>query len=313
MSDNTSIAVPLDWSAANLIALYLTRFDREHTRRAYGNDLYQFFDAQHVDLAMSRRITFVDVNAYLTDLERRGYKSSTINRRVAALRGYFDWLHALGVIDANPAHRQLIRKVRAVRREDSAITVLTRTQSSALLQSVAPDLPSSVRDRALITTLLHCVLRRSEAAAMDFEHIRQIGAHHILDLPATKGAAQQFVKMPTSVVQAIAEVKETYGYEAGPIWRSLSNNSLHNRLTPRSIYSIVHTAAERAGILATVGAHTLRHTGCTLAIESGATPQQVQAHARHKNLETTMIYIHQRDRLRNSAADFIDIDIPPAD
>lgn len=312
MSASTSVAAPVDWSSANLVALYLTRFDREHTRRAYGNDLYGFFEAQHVDLAMSQRTTFVEVNAYLSALERRGYKASTINRRVAAIRGYFDWLHALGVIDANPAHRQLIRKVRAARREDSAITVLTKSQSSAMLQAVLPNLPSSVRDRALITTLLHCVLRRSEAAAMDFEHIRQIGSHHILDLPETKGGAQQFVKMPSSVVQAMSEVREAYGYTEGPVWRSLSNNSLHKRLTPRSIYSIVHTTAERAGILSTVGAHTLRHTGCTLAIESGATPQQVQAHARHKNLETTMIYIHQRDRLRNSAADFIEIDIPPA-
>ncbi|MEM6645119.1 MAG: tyrosine-type recombinase/integrase [Bacteroidota bacterium] len=313
MPNITHTAEALDWSAANLIELYLSRFDREHTRRSYGNDLYQFFETQHVDLDRSRRITFVEVNAHLSDLERRGYKASTINRRVAAIRGYFDWLHALGVIDSNPAHRQLIRKVRSTRREDSAITVLTRAQSAALVNAVQPDVPSMVRDRALITTLLHCVLRRSEAAAMDFEHIRQIGAHYILDLPATKGGAQQFVKMPTPVSNVISEVKDTYGYASGPVWRSLSNNSLHKRLTARSIYAIVHTAAERAGIVATVGAHTLRHTGCTLAIESGATPQQVQAHARHKNLETTMIYIHQRDRLRNSAADFIDIDLPPAD
>ncbi|GAB5521170.1 MAG: hypothetical protein RhofKO_34210 [Rhodothermales bacterium] len=148
---------------------------------------------------------------------------------------------------------------------------------------------------------------------MDFEHIRQIGAYYVLDLPATKGGAQQFVKLPDVVMQAIDDVSCSYGFRSGPIWRSLSNNSLHKRLTPRSIYSIVSAAADQAGITATVGAHTLRHTGCTLAIESGATPQQVQAHARHKNLETTMIYIHQRDRLRDSAADFINLDAPPAD
>jgi integrase len=67
--------------------------------------------------------------------------------------------------------------------------------------------------------------------------------------------------------------------------------------------------ADQAG-LPEIGAHTLRHTGCTLAIESGASIQQVQTHARHKNIETTMVYVHQRDRLGNSAADFINIDDP---
>jgi hypothetical protein len=35
--------------------------------------------------------------------------------------------------------------------------------------------------------------------------------------------------------------------------------------------------------------------------------QQVQTHARHNNIETTMMYLHQRDKLRDSAADYIHV------
>jgi integrase len=70
---------------------------------------------------------------------------------------------------------------------------------------------------------------------------------------------------------------------------------------------IVNRAAAACGIHGQIGAHTLRHTGCTLAIEGGASIQQVQSHARHKSIETTMMYVHQRDRLANNAADFIDL------
>ncbi|MEL7170872.1 MAG: tyrosine-type recombinase/integrase, partial [Bacteroidota bacterium] len=100
-----------------------------------------------------------------------------------------------------------------------------------------------------------------------------------------------------------------YMIEGGPLWRSFSNNSYGKALSDRSIYSIVKKYAARSGLAATVGAHTLRHTGCTLAIEQGASLQQVQAHARHKRIETTMVYIHQRDRLRDSAADHIRLDV----
>jgi integrase len=70
---------------------------------------------------------------------------------------------------------------------------------------------------------------------------------------------------------------------------------------------MVKRTAERAG-LPDIGAHVLRHTGCTLAIDSGATIQQVKTHARHKDIDTTMNYIHQRDKLRDSAADHINLD-----
>ena len=104
----------------------------------------------------------------------------------------------------------------------------------------------------------------------------------------------------------------TYGYSTGPLWRSFSRNqSGGRRLSGSSIYSIVNKHALRAGLSQKVGAHTLRHTGCTLAIEGGASLQQVQTHARHKSIETTMLYVHQRDRLANSAADRIHLGAPP--
>jgi len=36
--------------------------------------------------------------------------------------------------------------------------------------------------------------------------------------------------------------------------------------------------------------------------------KQVQLHARHKQIETTMTYVHQRDRLCDSAADYINLE-----
>jgi len=97
-----------------------------------------------------------------------------------------------------------------------------------------------------------------------------------------------------------------YDIPRGPVWRSLSNFNKNGRLSSDSVYKIVRRTAQVAG-LPEIGAHTLRHTGCTLAIEAGASLQQVQSHARHKNIETTMVYIHQRDRLRDSAADYIHV------
>ena len=294
-------------SDANLIAAYLHRYDRPQTRRAYENDLTQFFGRSYVTVADVLDVSFLHVNQHLLDLENAGAKPTTMRRRVAAIRGFFEWLVALGVLEKNPANRQVVRRVRGVYRRERAVTFLSATEAAALVAACETDDESSVRNRALILTLLHCVLRRSEAAAMDVEHLRPLGHYWVLDLPLTKGGSDQYVKVPAEIAEEIHQMQSHYGITGGPLWRSLSPRNRGERLTPHSIYRIVQNTALRAGLSERIGAHTLRHTGCTLAIEAGASVQQVQAHARHKNLETTMIYVHQRDRLRDSAADYIRI------
>lgn len=290
----------------NLIDLYLKRYDSAQTRRAYRNDLEDFFGAPTVGLADIRTITFVHVNAYLEQLADDGYAASTVQRRIASLRGFFDWLVALEALDRNPAHPKLVRRVQKADKSDRSLIVLSSDQAEALLDATSAATDAAMRDYTLLYTLLHCVLRRSEAAGMDVAHLRPLSRYWVLDLPTTKGGANQYIKVPAHVVEQIDSMCAHYGIQQGPLWQSLSNNNRGGRLTPHSIYRIVRKTAEHAG-LGDVGAHTLRHTGCTLALEAGASLKQVQTHARHKNIETTMMYIHQRDKLRDSAADYIHI------
>jgi len=303
-------SLPAAVDPEHLIDVYLQRFDRPETVRSYRSDLVDFFGTDEVNLERATEISFVHINQHIASLESLGRKATTIRRRIAALRGFFDWLHALGAIEKNPAHKQLVRRVQSVGNKDRPIFYLTSKQAADLVTATAAAGEAAVRNRALILTMLHCVLRRSEAAAMDVSHIRPIGHYWVLDLPTTKGGADQYVKMPSHLVDEIDGHREHYGINSGPLWRSLAYRNKGGRLSTRSIYNIVSDTALAAG-LSEVGAHTLRHTGCTLAIDAGASLQQVQMHARHKNIETTMVYIHQRDRLRDSAADFIHINSDP--
>jgi len=290
----------------DILSTYLQRFDRPATRRAYKNDLVLFFGTDQIGIEMIRDITFVTVNDYVQSLEDNNASAATIRRKVSAIRGFFDWLMALQIIDNNPAHKQLVRRVRTVTQERSII-FLTQQQASDLVEAAGTGGIATVRDRALILTKIHCVLRRAEVVAMDVEHIRPLGHYWVLDLPDTKGGADQYLKIPAHVVEEIDLMKDHYDITSGALWRSLSNNSRGKRLNDRTVYKIVNRLARQAGLFQKIGAHTLRHTGCTLAIESGASLQQVQTHARHKSIETTMMYVHQRDRLRDSAADYIHI------
>ncbi len=293
---------------SDLIPLYLLRFDRENTRRAYRRDVETFFDSPVVTLEMAAAVTFTDVNHALERLEAEGKSPATLKRFLASLRGFFSWLTALGFLDLNPADRHLVRKVRKSSASDQLVTVLTRGQAERMRDAVDLSKRTGARDHALVSVLLSCVLRRSEASGMDVEDIQSASGHTVLRLHEAKGGANQIVKIPPRTASVLSGFIESQGYASGPVWRSMSSNaSGGKRLSGSSIYKIVRKLGERAGIRERVGAHTLRHTGCTLAIEGGASLQQVQTHARHKSIETTMRYVHQRDRLADSAADFIDL------
>jgi len=50
-----------------------------------------------------------------------------------------------------------------------------------------------------------------------------------------------------------------------------------------------------------ISPHSLRHTAATLALKHGATIRQVQAMLGHADVQTTMIYLHEQDRIVNAA------------
>ena len=291
---------------SDLVPLFLLRYDRDNTRRAYRTDIESFFGCPVVTLEMAASVTFPDVNEAIKQMDAEGKSPATQRRFLASLRAFFSWLTALGFIDLNPADRHLVRRI--PKSSDALVTVLTRDQAARLVGAVDMERQTGPRDRALVMTMLHCVLRRSEVSAMNVEDLGRAGHHRVLTVRRAKGGANQTVKVPDHVADTISEYVSSRGYTFGPVWRSYSTNaSAGKRLSGSSVYKIVRRLGERAGIQDRVGAHTLRHTGCTLAIEGGASLQQVQVHARHKSIETTMRYVHQRDRLANSAADFIDL------
>lgn len=344
---DTTVFAGRHFMEQDLIELFLQRFDRENTRLAYRQDLEDFFafltgttpsEVGTVTLDLARAVTFVDINRYLSDLEARGLASSSRRRRLASVRGLFALLINLQVLTVNPAAREVVRRIPKAKTQDAPIIVLTKDQARRLVEAASLPIPPSsrrksrpvnapdpeppdtwCRDTALILTMIHACLRRSEAAAIMVDHIRPVGAFWVLDLPRAKGGENQWVKLHSRTVDAIEEMKRHYAerfgwdFSHGPLFRSLSNRNLGERLAADGIYRVVRRLAERAELFgsettrtsAPIRAHTLRHTGCTLAIEGGATLQQVQIHARHKDLSTTMRYVHQRDKLRDSAADHI--------
>lgn len=297
-----------------ITAFLLTKHQSENTRLSYRNALRRF--ATHrfgnknlsevtISSDMAGQVSSIDITAYLGVLKARGFKPSSIRHARAVLSKFFKWLTAQEIIDRNPADPELIGTIK-MSRGDQSIKYLSQEEAEKLVRVASENKRTGIRDRALILTLINMVLRRSEVASMNVEDISEIDGYKVLSLLHTKSGDLQTVKMPLFIFNEIQRMRDNYGIESGALWRNLSFNGTGERMSDRSIYNVVNRTAEKAG-LGSIGVHTLRHTGCTLALNNGATLKQVQDHARHAKIETTMIYIHNNKHLEDNAADYVKI------
>ena len=284
----------------------------ERTRKAYKRDLVQFFGSENATMTEIRQITFHDIIAFRNELAESGYKRTTINRKLSSLKAFFRMLLAAGLVENNPADATLVRGYRV---EDNLTGKAISTEAiKSILQAVQAEQDDLVRsrDEALLHLLTYGGLRRSEAANMCWEDLTQEGAFTVLRLPQTKSGVPQDIKIQSVVshyLNLYRQALSAHGYGAElKVFISLSRNDSHGKpLSDQSINLIVKKYAKRAGLSRAVTAHMFRHTCCTLAIEGGAKPQQVQAHLRHKDLKTTMRYYENREKLTDNASDYIHI------
>ena len=303
-SDSIQISNPLEKFLAGQLS--------ESTKRAYCSDLCHFFGTADIQLDEIRSVTFQDVIAFRNQLAGEGYKRTTINRKLSSLKAFYKMMVATGLLEKNPADSTLVRGFKV----DDTLTgkAIANQALQKILKAISEEKNELVqaRDTAIFHLLTFGGLRRSEVANISWDDISLDGVFNVLHLPVTKSGVPQDIKLQQIVVHYLDIYRQSlihHGYPSeGKIFISLSPNGSHGRpLTDQSINLIVKKYALKAGIPQNVTAHMFRHTCCTLAIEGGAKPQQVQAHLRHKDLKTTMMYYENREKLTDNASDYINL------
>ncbi len=279
------------------------------TRSAYQNDITAFFlftGEKFITSEQVKEVTVEQIEEYKNLLHQNGSKASSINRSLSAMRQFFRRMVAKGIIKVSPM--ELIKNFKV---EPSVVgKSISREDVESMIDLASNDENpiKSVRDVALLILLVYGGLRREEASNAKWKHVIEEGGHKVLLLPKTKSQVEQYIKIAPRVYEALQACWETYPDELydpeGYIFISLSKNQNYGkRLSPNSIRRIVVGYGKRIGL--DITAHMLRHTCCTLAIEGGAKPHQVQAHLRHKNIATTMLYFDAKDQLTDNATDYI--------
>jgi len=239
--------------------------------------------------------------AWRDDLVRRGLGGSTIRHRLSALAALFEYLCEKNAVTHNP-----VKGVERPKTEsgEGKTPALGDHQARKLLDAPTDDTIKSKRDRAILSTLLFHALRREELCKLkvrDFRHARK-GVPHLK--VSGKGGKTRYLPLHPGTNGLINDYLDAAGHgedDAGALFRPVKNNitgRLDTAITADGVYRLVRSYSAQLGF--EIGAHALRATAATNALDHQADIAKVQEWLGHANISTTRIYDHRRTRPEDS-------------
>ena len=240
-----------------------------------------------------------DILAYKGFLRNQDLSSSTLSSYLVAVRKFFEWTEGVKIYPNVAKGIKGARRSRGFRKDS-----LTIPQIKELLGGIDRSTLRGKRDYALINLLIRTGVRTIEVTRADVGDIRQVGGEAVLWIQGKgRDEKDEFVVLTEETQRPIMDYLRARGRggESDPLFASLSDRNRDGRLTTRSISRIVKENLRRIGFdNGRLTAHSLRHTTITLALQGGATIQEAQVLGRHTDINTTLIYAHNINRIAHA-------------
>ena len=233
------------------------------------------------------------------------YSPSTANLYLTATKLFLNFLNLEGYISTNPAQHIKGLKIVAGHKKDS----LSVDMSKTILASFDTSTLKGKRDKALYALMVTAGLRTIEVIrANESDIVQKSGKIYLYVQGKGRNEKSECVEIARGVYKLIADyLAERKNLNSdSPLFSSVSRRNFGGRLTTNSISRIIKGYMRLAGYNSKrLTAHSLRHSACTIALQAGASLRQVQQMARHSNIQTTTMYLHDLDRLNNNAESLV--------
>lgn len=241
------------------------------------------------------------IGAFLDHLERDRHNSvRTRNARLAAVHSLFRYA-AL----RHPETAALIGRVMTIppkRCDRAVLAFLTPAEVAALL--VAPDRTCWIgrRDHVLLLVAIQTGLRVSEITALTNHDVHLGPGAHVRCLG--KGRKERCTPLTIETVAVLRTwLHERRGQPNDPLFPTSRGGALSRDAVALLVTRHAKTAAQACPTLGgkTVSPHVLRHTAAMRLLQAGVDTSTIALWLGHERAETTQIYIHADQTLKERA------------
>ena len=258
-----------------------------HTARAYVSDVSTFIlwlkDKSPLDIEEG------DFTEFLKFIQNIKFKNSTIQRKIASVKSFYNYLFFEGKINYNP-----LDGVKSPKKDMNLPKFLTEDEVELILRNIKIETPSGLRNRLIMELLWVSGMRVSELSNLKIGDIN-IDAGEIR--VKGKGNKERIVLIPKKTCDFIKNYIENF---RGMISENAQNSSdsplfINNTGYPlqnQSIRRAINDVVDKIELPKHVTPHVFRHSFATRMLEHGADLRAVQELLGHSSIQNTQIYTH---------------------
>ena len=254
------------------------------TLSAYVADIWDFTDFLKARGKEPEDAANADVAAYVMDLSDKGKSHATVNRRLASLRGFYNYLVSIRAVTSNPPAG--IKSAKGARRELEYLTVEEVEQ----LLDIKDETAAGKRDRAMLELMYATGIRASEACAANvsdidlrigFISVRSAGKPRMVPIgrPA-RAALKDYIQ---NARPELLKKKEDTG--------ALFLSYIGERLTRQGVWKILKQRGDEAGLTDRLSPQILRNSFAAHMVQNGADIKSLQDILGHEDITATRIYM----------------------
>ena len=253
-----------------------------NTRKGYRRDL-----AELQEFCVANRIVRwqdLDTHAvrrFAAQTHRRGLSGRSIQRRLSAVRSFYNYLLREQLVSHNPAN-----DVRAPKTESRLPDTLNVDDISRLLNVTAQD-TLVIRDLAILELMYSSGLRLGELVGLD---TGDVDLRERMVRVTGKGAKTRVVPVGAKAIAALEAWLQLR--PAAPCVTAVFTTRQGRRLSARAVQDRVRRLGLRQGVPGNVHPHTLRHSFASHLLESSGDLRAVQELLGHADISTTQVYTH---------------------
>ena len=171
------------------------------------------------------------------------------------------------------------------RREKRLPNVLSKNEVKSILEA-----PTNLKQRAMLSLIYACGLRRSELLNLTLKDI--LSDRNLLFIRQSKGKKDRVVPISIKLIEMLRDYYKSFK----PKTWLFEGQEVGKKYSERSIQLVLNQAVEKAKIVKPVSLHWLRHSYATHLLESGTDLRYIQELLGHSSSRTTEIYTHVSTR-----------------
>jgi integrase/recombinase XerC len=259
-----------------------------HTLKSYMNDLNDLFDfLENENITNIKDVDFFILRGFVTTLFDRELAKSTIERKIACLKSFFNFLSKKEIIKSSPA-----KMLKFPKKEKKLFNVFNIDDILNLLELPDKSEPAGMRDALILELLYGTGIRVSELVGINIPDIDFSGQRVRIRGKGKKERILPLADLHIKMINKYLKTREKIcpGYIIKGDF--LLINKLGTRLSDRSVRRIIEKYLKQAGLPLDFSPHSFRHSFATHLLEGGADLRVIQSLLGHSSLSTTQKYTH---------------------